>query len=55
MRNSDATGDEVDIGRQQVGVSLFILTNTHCGLVVLLENWADVSGLLLFLLCVVLD
>lgn len=58
LRTRDATGDEVDIGRQQVGVLVFvccILTNAHCGLVVLLENRADVSGLLLFLLRVVLD
>lgn len=55
IRNRNTTVDEVDSGRQHVDALLFILTHTYCVLVVLLENWGDVSGLLLFLLCIVLD
>lgn len=42
-----------DRGRQQAGWSL-CLTHTHCGLVMLLEDWWDISRLLLTLLCIVL-
>jgi len=38
-----------------VCVSVLVSAHTHCGLVMLLENGRDVIGLLLFLLCVVLD
>lgn len=55
IENRNATGDEVDSGKQQVDVSVCVSAHTHCGLVMLLQNRGDVAGLLLFLLCVVLD
>lgn len=55
IRNRETTGDEVDSGRQHVDVSVCVSAHTHCGLVVLLQNGGDVIGLLLFLVCVVLD
>lgn len=48
------TGDEVR-GSEAAGCSFFVSTHAHCGLIVLLQNGGHVSGLLLFLLCVVLS
>lgn len=41
--------------RQWVDLSLFVLTHTHCGLIVLLQDGGHVSRLLLFLLRIVLN